>query len=152
MTEPYFPSRIKHWINGIAVGVWMSGAAWLWVHYLAKPHEAFGMPGNSAETGWLKVHGAFAFLAIWGGGFLWGFHINKAWPRHQQRWSGGSLFVVLLVLILSGYLLYYVADEGSRQTLSLVHWIVGLGLPLAYLTHRLTRTVAGATTDSSQSM
>jgi hypothetical protein len=150
MTGIYLSSRVKKWVNGIGFGVWMSGAGWLMVHYLLKHQDSFGIPGNSAETWWLKVHGAFSFLAIWGGGFLWGFHIIKAWPRHQHRWSGGILITALLLLILSGYLLYYVADERSRESISLFHWIVGLGFPVAYLTHRLTKRTSGIASDPGE--
>jgi hypothetical protein len=149
MTGIYLPDRTKNWINGVGLGVWVSGAVWLGIHYLARPQDTLGLPGNSAETWSLKVHGAFAFLAIWGGGFLWGFHIIKAWPREQHRWSGGTLITVSLLLILSGYLLYYVGDERSRQFISLVHWILGLGLPIVYLTHRLTKRTSGTFGDSS---
>jgi hypothetical protein len=133
----HLSKRTRLWINAVGTGIWCSGAGWLAVHYLLKSPNAFG--SNPAEPVWLKVHGAFGFLSIWTFGVLWGMHIVKAWHRHWHRRSGGILFGVLAALIVSGYLLYYVANEPARQAISLFHWVVGLALPLAYLLHRLAK-------------
>jgi hypothetical protein len=142
MTGIRLTKRIKTWINGIGLGVWISGAVWLLVHYWLNPQDAASLSVSPAEPWSLKVHGAFAFLAVWTGGLMWGLHIVKAWRRRQHRWSGGTLIGALLLLIVSGYFLYYVGDERSRQILSLTHWILGLFLPLAYLVHRLAKKTA----------
>jgi uncharacterized BrkB/YihY/UPF0761 family membrane protein len=97
---------------------------------------------NPAEPWWLKVHGAFGFLAVWSGGLMWGLHVVKAWRRRRHRWSGGTLIGALLLLIASGYFLYYVGDDAARQAISKLHWILGLLLPLAYLVHRLAKKTA----------
>ena len=135
----YLPNRIKTWINCIGLGVWISGAAWLVVHYWLGSQDAVNLQVSPAGPWWLKVHGALAFLAIWTGGLLWGLHIAKAWHLRRHRWSGGILIGSLLLLVLSGYLLYYVGEESTRQGISLLHWILGLLIPLAYLTHRLAK-------------
>jgi hypothetical protein len=36
----------------------------------------------------------------------------------------------MLALTLTGYLLYYVGAEAVRSVMSVVHWAIGLGLPL----------------------
>jgi hypothetical protein len=107
-------------------------------HYLLAPRAAVSLSGNG-EPLWLKFHGAFAFLAIWTGGLLWGMHIVKAWPRRWRRWSGGTLLAALLLLLLSGYLLYYVAGDRMRATISVTHQALGLAILLAYLIHRLAK-------------
>jgi hypothetical protein len=140
MAAIHLTNRAKHWINAVGIGVWLSGAGWLCAHYLFARQNEFGLPDSPAEPWWLKAHGAFAFLALWTGGLLWGVHVAKAWREHRHRWSGGTLFGLLLVLILSGYLLYYVGEEHLRATISAAHWILGLLLPLIYLTHRLAKT------------
>jgi len=94
---------------------------------------------TSSEVWWLRVHGAFAFLALWTGGLLWGVHVVRAWKRGHHRWSGGALFIVLSILIVTGYLLYYVGNEGARNIISWIHWILGLAIPVAYLIHRIAK-------------
>lgn len=135
----HLSNRIKTWINCIGLGVWISGAAWLIVHYWPGSQDVPGLQVSPAGPWWLKVHGAFAFLATWTGGLLWGLHVVKAWHRRRHRWSGGLLIGSLLVLIVSGYLLYYVGEESARQDISLLHWILGLLIPVAYLAHRLAK-------------
>jgi hypothetical protein len=108
------------------------------VHYLLGRRDAANFGGNS-EPQWLKWHGAFAVLAIWTGGMLWGLHIVKAWKQHRHRLSGGSLASALLLLIGSGYGLYYVANEAARSTISLIHQAVGVAILMAYLIHRLAK-------------
>jgi len=131
--------RIKTWITCIGLGVWVSGSAWLLFHYCLTPRDASGLPGDPAQPWALKVHGAFAFFAVWIGGLMWGVHVVKAWHVRRHRWSGGALIGALLWLMVSGYLLYYVGDDRYREIISLTHWILGLLLPLAYLTHRLVK-------------
>jgi hypothetical protein len=135
----HLTGHAKHWINAVGAGVWISGAGWLWVHYLLPRQDAFGL--NPAEPWWLKAHGAFAFLALWTGGLLWGLHVVKAWHEHRHRWSGGTLFGLLLVLIATGYLLYYAGDERVRGIVSPTHWILGLSLPVIYLLHRTVKKI-----------
>jgi hypothetical protein len=141
MANIHLAKRTKQWINAVGASVWVSGAGWLGVHYLLAAPNDFGLPGNSAEHWWLKAHGAFAFLALWTGGLLWGVHVVIAWRERRHRWTGSTLFGLFLVLIVSGYLLYYVGDDHLRAIVSATHWILGLLLPLSYLMHRLAKKI-----------
>ncbi|MFT4045169.1 MAG: hypothetical protein QM661_00560 [Solimonas sp.] len=123
--------------NLIAIGVWASGVAWLLLHYLMRRQGEFGPETHPAEPWALKCHGAFAFAALWMSGMLWAVHIGNAWEQHRRRWSGGILFALLAVLIVSGYLLYYAGDETFRGAVSCAHWITGLTIAFAYAGHRL---------------
>ncbi len=141
MAGIHLSTRGKLLVNGVGLATWLSGAAWLVEHYLVQSRDAYGLPGNAFEPWWLKLHGAAAFLALWTGGLLWGIHIVKAWHTRHHRWSGGTLSAALLILIITGYLLYYVGDERARGIVSRLHWILGLLIPLPYLVHRLTKRV-----------
>jgi hypothetical protein len=68
LTRIRLTNRIKTWINCIGLGVWISGAAWLLVHYGLNPQDGNVLSVSPAEPWSLKVHGAFAFLAVWSGG------------------------------------------------------------------------------------
>jgi hypothetical protein len=132
----HLSGKTKTWINLVGIGVWFTGLGWIIAHFFVKPQDSLGFANSSSEPIWLKVHGAFAFLALWTGGMLWGIHVVKAWGTHRHRWSGSILFAALLILIVSGYLLYYVADDSTRNAVSWSHWVIGIMLPLAYLAHR----------------
>lgn len=131
--------RTRGWVNAVGLGVWATGVGWLLLHYFAVHVGEMGPERSPWEPWWLKLHGAFAFLALWTGGLLWAHHIVKAWAKHRRRWTGSMVLGVFFLLILTGYLLYYAGDEDLRNLLSVMHWGLGLGLPLAYLAHRLIR-------------
>jgi hypothetical protein len=123
----------------ISAGVWLSGGLWLLFHYFLVRQGEFGPTANPLEPWWLRLHGAFAFAAIWMFGLLWGVHITKTWPHRRRRWSGGILAGVFVFLIVSGYLLYYLGDDALRPIVSVFHWGIGLACPIFFLFHRLNR-------------
>lgn len=140
MKRQPLPARLKPgrrlWINLIGLVLWGSGVVWLGLHYFGVRQGEFGPEQSPYEPWTLKIHGAVAFAALWLGGVLWGVHIVNGWGQGRRRWSGSLLLGGFLLLIFSGYLLYY-GGEASRPVVSLSHWILGLGLPLFYLAHRL---------------
>ena len=129
--------RTRLLVNLSGAGIWTTGVAWLALHYLLVKRGEFGPEQSPLEPWALKAHGAFAFLALWVAGLLWGVHIVRGWGQHRRRWSGSVALGGLLLLILSGYLLYYLGAEQARAVTSVAHWALGLALPLAYLVHRL---------------
>ncbi len=148
MTPPCRPAasvvlggRVRLLVNLAGGGLWLTGAAWLWLHYFVVTPGEFGPEHSPLEPWGLKAHGAFAFLALWTGGFLWARHVGAAWASGRRRWSGSVLLGALLLLILTGYLLYYVGDDHARELVSVVHWGLGLSGPALYLAHRLRRSL-----------
>ena len=121
----------------IGIGVWLSGGLWLLFHYFFGKQGDFGPVENPLTPWWLRLHGAFAFAFLWMFGLLWGTHITVAWPRKRRRRSGGVLAGVFAVLIVSGYLLYYVGDDTIRPLIYILHWGIGLGSPAFFFAHRL---------------
>ena len=123
----------------IGTGVWLTGGIWLLFHYLLIKQGEFGPTANPLEPWWLKLHGAFAFAAVWMFGLMWGIHIAKLWPHKRRRWSGGILTAIFVLLIVSGYLLYYVGDDRVRPLISALHWVIGLACLVLFARHRLRR-------------
>ncbi|HEV2274416.1 MAG TPA: hypothetical protein VGR96_09635 [Acidobacteriaceae bacterium] len=136
----------------IGVGVWLTGGLWLIFHYFLVRQGEFGPVANPLEAWWLKLHGAFAFAALWIFGLLWGIHITKLWKHKNRRWSGGILAGIFVLLILSGYLLYYVGDDTVRPLISMVHWGIGLTIPFWFVWHRIQRRVRQRSADQMKSM
>ena len=127
--------RRKLVVRTVVFTLWLSGMVWLVLHYFGRAVGPFGSQANPAEPWALRIHGALAFLAIGGFGWLWGLHIGPGWTRGQRKWTGGLLAAITLVLIVTGYLLYYLGDETWRAWASLVHWIVGLMAITPFLIH-----------------
>jgi hypothetical protein len=126
-------------IYAVGAGLWLSGCQWLVFHYFLMREDELGPSPHPLEPWWLALHGAFAFAALWTFGLLWGVHVAKNWSKGERRWSGAAFVGILGVLIVTGYLLYYVGDERLQYATSLLHWIVGLAAPAGILAHRFAR-------------
>lgn len=131
------PPRRRWLVNGVGLGVWASGVLWLVFHYFLQTKGDLGPEPSLLEPWWLKLHAAFAFVAIWTLGLLWGVHVASGWGQGRRRLSGGGLLAVMGALIVTGYLLYYAGSDEVRSGVSIFHWTVGLALPALYLVHRL---------------
>lgn len=137
---PLRPSRRERLlINLVGSGLWLSGGAWLICRYFLRQSGEWGPEPHVLEPWWLRLHGAFAFAALWTIGLLWGVHIARAWRTGDRRRTGLLLLAWLAVQAGTGYLLLYAGDDGVFGLLSPVHWVSGLALPAAYGLHRFLR-------------
>ena len=118
-------------------GLWLSGALWLLFHYLVPRPAEFGATPHPLEAWWLTAHGAFAFIAIFTFGLLWGVHVIPGWKTMRRRPSGIGAVVAVVWLMLTGYLMYYLAGEQPRLVVTTLHWTVGLATPLLFVYHGL---------------
>ena len=134
----------------ICLGVWFSGGLWLLLHYFFLQQGTFGPENSPLEPWCLKIHGALAFLTIWVFGLMWGIHIGRLWPLSNRRWSGGTTAGVFAFLIISGYLLYYVANDSARSIVSVLHWTVGLASPVVFFWHRISAFIRPTGTRTSK--
>jgi hypothetical protein len=121
----------------LGIGLWLSGGLWLICHYFGQRQGEFGMGPHPLEPWLLKLHGACAFGVIWALGLLWGVHIAPGLAAGERRRSGAVMLGLALWLVLSGYLLYYVGQEWLRAVTGLLHWAVGLLIPVFLFAHRL---------------
>ena len=118
--------RRKWMIYGVLGSCWLSGVAWLIAHYwLAQAGEP-----SPFEAWSLIAHGATAFAMLWLAGWLWAAHIQPWWSSGKRRVSGIVLCAAVLLLIVSGHLLYYAAGDSVREWTAFVHWIIGLAIAL----------------------
>ncbi len=88
----------------------------------------------------LRLHGAasFGFLIVFG--MVLSTHISFNWQvKKNRRISGIILTTILTILILSGYLLYYLGGEEIRAFTSYLHWIGGIFCSLIFAIHFLTQ-------------
>lgn len=125
----------RRWLYVIACATWITGALWLLFHHFLMRSGPFGATPHPAEPWLLKVHGAAAFLATWIFGLIWGVHVSKALPFKKRKASGLAVVVLTMVLIVTGYLLYYVGGDAVRQAISISHWAIGLAAPAILFLH-----------------
>ncbi|MBV9570144.1 MAG: hypothetical protein JO056_02775 [Alphaproteobacteria bacterium] len=133
--------RRRFEVYGVGLGIWASGGAWLCLHYFFQQSGPFGPTPHPLEHWSLVLHGLFAFVSVWLAGLLWGVHIVGGWQTGRNRLSGSIMLLVLMWLIASGFLLYYLADDATISTVALLHWAVGLLLPIPFVVHRFSGRV-----------
>lgn len=132
---PAHSARLARWqrlllcLTGAAL--WMTGTAWLLLHYFGQTEGPFGPQASPLEPWSLRIHGAALLVMLVGAGSLLVAHVWKGWKHRRQRWIGVALMTALVLLTVSGYLLYYPPGEESRPVVSAIHWVIGLvSLPL----------------------
>ena len=127
--------RRRHALYAVFGGAWVTGILWLVFHYFIMRQGQFGREPHPLETWWLRLHGAFAFAALWIGGMLWAVHIGPALSRPGKRISGLLLLGMLAILAATGYLLYYAGDDGLRDVVRWAHWLIGILLAIVLGIH-----------------
>lgn len=122
-------------LYGVVGGAWITGILWLVFHYFLARQGDFGSEPHPLEAWWLRLHGAFAFAALWVGGMLWAVHIGPALSRPGKRISGLLLLGMFAILAATGYLLYYAVDDGLRDVVCWAHWLIGVLLAAVLAIH-----------------
>ncbi|MBI2384173.1 MAG: hypothetical protein HYV18_08900 [Gammaproteobacteria bacterium] len=130
---PRWQARLAYASLALLLG---SGALWLAFHYGLRVQTEFGPQPHPLEYQWLRLHGAAAMLSLIAFGSLLPTHIATAWSARRNVRSGLCMVGACALLIATGYLLYYFADEGSRPWIGALHWGAGLAAPLLTAVHR----------------
>jgi cytochrome bd-type quinol oxidase subunit 2 len=120
MQRRAFPRTLAYVVLGVLS---LSGIVWMIVQ--TTTDNAGDFPALLS-----KIHGAAAMMALALLGYLVT-HIRKGWKAKKNRLSGATLLSVYLLLILSGYGLYYAGDENFRRFIS--HWHAWIGVAMVAL-------------------
>ena len=142
--EP-FHRRLFYVVFGI---LWGSGASWVLIEWFKDPE--LGAARTLLQTLSMKIHGAamLVFLAMLGTLFM---HVRRGWILRANRLSGCFNIGINALLALTGWMLYYVTNDWTREWASLIHWSIGLGaLPLLYAHISLGRAWARKSQDEAK--
>lgn len=133
-------SRGEKWfVYSAAIGVWLTGALWLFYEYFMRVEGEFGPEHSPLESLWQKLHGVWGYYAMFAIGLLWSIHVVRGWNARWRRWSGGAMFGVALFLAISGVALYYLQDWHDWTAIA--HWAVGLAALAVFLIHWLSKSL-----------
>ncbi|MET3107993.1 phosphoglycerol transferase MdoB-like AlkP superfamily enzyme [Oxalobacteraceae bacterium GrIS 2.11] len=133
--------RLEKWhrflLYGLVFMLTLSGLLWLVAHFFMQGTNEFGVSISPLEHWSMQLHGAlivpFSFMI----GSLLLQHMRRAHQARKNRWSGWFMLSLLSWLTITGYGLYYLASEENRPIWSVLHWLVGCGLPLLLWVHIL---------------
>jgi hypothetical protein len=82
----------------------------------------------------LAWHGVAAILASIALGSILPFHLKAGLKSKRKLFSGFSQLGFLVILLISGALLYYGSEE-IRESVVLTHWVAGLIFFAIFLMH-----------------
>lgn len=131
--------RFEWWhrqlIYAVVGTMFITGVLWLLFHEFVRVRTPFGDGPHALESWWLKLHGLSAMLGLIVLGSLIFTHVRYAWKTRKNIASGIILLTSNVVLIATGYALYYFGGEQTRPMISLIHWGVGVALVLLMAVH-----------------
>lgn len=132
------PKRQLAWAYSVIVILFLSGIAWMWLHFFGRQENSFEDNVYVYKSRALKIHGAaaMAFLVVFG--VLIPTHMQKNWQGKINRLSGSIFVGVNLILIVTGYGLYYFGGEACREMAHWIHIALGIAFPGFLLWHILT--------------
>lgn len=131
--------RLERWhrrcVYASGAALLISGAAWLIARFFLRAQGQFGESVSPIEPWAMKLHGAAAMVMLFFLGSLMNGHIRRALKSRRNLVSGWSMITTFLLLVVSGFGLYYLAGESDRSVWSALHWVIGLGGALLLVVH-----------------
>ena len=119
------------------LGLFLTGGAYLLLQYAAL---SFDINWEFISRSFLmKWHGALAVVSLIAIGSFLETHIRKFIPHKKKRTTGLMTLVSLIVLITTGYFLYYAGSKQFRELSSILHSLSGLALALLLIIHKKKR-------------
>jgi hypothetical protein len=124
---------------GLVAGLWLSGCAWLLLQGFFRVATPFGPQLHPWQPPLLLVHGVLAIPALYLFGWISPGHALEGGRSRRRRASGGSFWLLLALLVLSGFALYFVTAEAPRALSSWVHEMLGVAAGAVALLHWIYR-------------
>jgi hypothetical protein len=84
-------TALRRAIYSICTLLWLSGCAWLVMHFAVPTETDFGPAPNPWEPVILRIHGWSAVGGVFLLGWITAGHISDRWRRARNRVSGFSL-------------------------------------------------------------
>jgi hypothetical protein len=128
------PRPLRVLIYAVGALLWLSGAAWLVLHHVFPQASAFGPLPNPWEAPLMRAHGLVAVCGVFLIGWMTAAHVTTRWSSDRNRRSGLALGLTTLLLVFSGYALYYTTGM-PHDGAGVLHEVIGVLAPAAALAH-----------------
>lgn len=115
--------------------LFVSGVVWIVAKLFWSVETDFGSLPSPFESWSMQVHGAAQPIFLVVLGWLFPTHIVRAFKARKNRASGIVIFSSVLMLIVTGYLLYYCGHEAARKVSSFSHSIIGVLIVFVLVGH-----------------
>ncbi|MFT6333024.1 MAG: hypothetical protein ACJAW3_001374 [Lentimonas sp.] len=129
--------RYQFWLFILIAISFLSGVGFFILSEFFNVMGEFGQEKHPAGFTILKIHGGAAFLMMATYGFFLGGHVKKAWKMKTKPIFGIITAILPLLLMITGYLLYYIAADLMREIVEYTHLGIGVLLPIILTAHIL---------------
>lgn len=121
-----------------------TGLVYAWMIYLVRPSDPYAVVNHPLQPQAQHLHILVAPLLVFAVGIIWQRHVWTHWRRgvRKRRWSGVSLVLTLVPMVVSGYLIQTATGETWRKVWIAVHLVTSALWLLGYLVHQIA-TVRG---------
>lgn len=121
----------------------LTGLAWFVLHDLVERE-----PGET-ERLLLMLHGISAYATLIVMGSLLPLHVRSGWHRRRKRWTGGTTLATLVLLAVTGLVLYY-GGEQTRETARWIHIGIGIACVALFPVHAMLAATVKRSSTSPQ--
>lgn len=139
MVRLKIPKPYQTWLFFVLATSWCSGLSFFILSKWFIVEGKYGLVKHAWQFPTLQIHGLAAFLMMLSLGFLLGTHVPYSWASKNKRKSGIGLLAMPVFLIISAYLLYYIAEGSIRQWVGYAHLAVGFLFPFILILHIVTK-------------
>jgi hypothetical protein len=125
----------RRWAYAVLLLIFISGTAHFLLHQYFQASGPFGPQPNPAEPWLLRLHGAAAMASLVLLGSLLPLHILRFWRTARRSRTAVVFLGIAILLIVSGYGLYYLGGEWWRSACRIAHIALGLAALPAFFLH-----------------
>jgi cobalamin biosynthesis protein CobD/CbiB len=132
-------TRFERWaVWSTSVATFVTGVIYLWMKYLVVSDDPLAVVNHPWQPAVLKVHILVAPLLVFSIGLVALRHVWRHFRSKARdgRRSGLLTLVVLGPMIVSGYLIQTMTEEGWLKAMAVIHIGLGLMYGLALLAHQ----------------
>lgn len=129
------PLRQRWFIYGVLGGLWLSGCAWLVLDQFFKRPGQFGFAPSPWQPPLLLLHGVVAIFGMYLLGWVTARHVVRWWPGRLRRRSGATLTLFLLLLVTSGFALFFLSDDRWQRFTAVSHDLLGVAVTVFGVQH-----------------
>jgi hypothetical protein len=120
------PRRARAAIYMVIGGLWVTGILWLLLDEFFAQSGPFGPTPNPWEPAVLLIHGVVAIAAMYVLGWVSVRHVIRWWQGGLRRASGATLSTCLVLLVVTGFALFFVSEDRWQHAAALSHDVFGL--------------------------
>jgi hypothetical protein len=132
-------SRFERWaVWSTSVATFVTGVIYLWMKYLVVSDDPLAVVNHPWQPALLKAHILVAPLLVFSIGLVAVRHVWRHFRSETRDGRRSGLLTVLVLgpMIVSGYLIQTVTEEGWLRAMALFHIAVGLIYGVALLAHQ----------------